>query len=406
MASPISGGRDFTATGGSEAARTKWTVDAAFQVRFVHRLRFTRHALDPANPTLADVVREGGGLPAKVLVFVDSSVALNNANLLAHLDAYTRAHPDVMRITGPMQTVPGGEECKNRPEVVDAALRAIDAGGLCRQSYIIVIGGGAVLDAVGYAAALAHRGIRLIRFPTTTLSQADSGVGVKNGINTFGKKNYLGIFAVPWAVINDEIFLDSLSDRDWFCGFGEAVKVSLLNDAGFFEHICASLDGIRRRDYAVTMPILRRSAELHLRHITDGGDPFEMTTAHPLDFGHWAAHKLEQMTDFRLRHGEAVALGLALDVVYSSKIGLLDWDVAERVVDCLEALNLETYDPAMRDTETLLGGIEEFRQHLGGTLTIALVKGIGRPIDMHEMHRQQILESVDYLARRADLHGG
>ena len=93
---------------------------------------------------------------------------------------------------------------------------------------MVAIGGGAVLDAVGYAAATAHRGVRLIRVPTTVLSQDDSAVGVKNGINAFGKKNFVGSFAPPHAVLNDFDLLRTLQDRDWRAGISEAVKVALL----------------------------------------------------------------------------------------------------------------------------------------------------------------------------------
>ncbi len=116
---------------------------------------------------------------------------------------------------------------------------------------MVVIGGGAVLDAVGFAAAIAHRGIRLVRLPTTTLGQADSGIGVKNSVNLFGKKNWIGTFAVPWAVINDAALLGTLSDRDFICGFAEAVKVSLLKDAAMFGQLCSSAGEIRRRQSAV-----------------------------------------------------------------------------------------------------------------------------------------------------------
>src|SRR5947199_194600 len=140
----------------------------------------------------------------------------------------------------------------------------------------------------------------LVRLPTTTLGQADSGVGVKNGVNLFQKKNWLGAFAVPWAVINDAGLLATLSDRDFRCGFSEAVKVSMLQDAGQFTTLCELAPRIARRDLSAALPAIRASAELHLRHITRGGDPFEMNEARPLDFGHWSAHKLEALTNFEL----------------------------------------------------------------------------------------------------------
>jgi len=262
---------------------------------------------------------------------------------------------------------------------------------------VLAIGGGAVLDVVGFAAATAHRGVRLVRMPTTTLAQADAGIGVKNGVNAFGTKNFLGSFAVPLAVINDEAFLSTLSDRDWRCGLSEAVKVALIKDQRFFELIEASVPRLARREDAAMRPIVRRSAALHLQHIVTGGDPFELQGARPLDFGHWSAHKLEQMTDFRLRHGEAVAIGVALDVVYSAMTGRLAETEAQRVIEVLERLGFVLYDAAMEDP-ALLDGLEEFREHLGGRLTITLLEGIGRPVDVHEIDRDRLAGAIGQLA--------
>ena len=243
-------------------------------------------------------------------------------------------------------------------------------------------------------------GVRLVRLPTTTLSQADSGIGVKNGINAFGKKNYLGTFSPPWAILNDEAFLSTLSDRDWRCGFAEAVKVGLVKDAALFESIEVKAAKIQRRDARAALPVIRESAEMHLRHITEGGDPFELISARPLDFGHWAAHKLEQMTGFELRHGEAVAIGLALDATYSVKIGLLDPAEGDRILRCLSALGFRLYDDAMADSDTLLQGLDEFREHLGGVLTLAMLRGIGDSVDLHEIEAAWVRESIEYLAQR------
>src|SRR5205823_6220044 len=175
-----------------------------------------------------------------------------------------------------LQVVPGGEVVKNEIHLLERMLKVFEAADLDRHSYVVVIGGGAVLDAVGFAAAIAHRGLRLVRLPTTTLGQADSGVGVKNGVNLFQKKNWLGAFAVPWAVINDAGLLATLSDRDFRCGFAEAVKVSMLQDAEQFARLCELAPRIAQRELSAALPAIRASAELHLRHITRGGDPFEM----------------------------------------------------------------------------------------------------------------------------------
>jgi 3-dehydroquinate synthase len=224
---------------------------------------------------------------------------------------------------------------------------------------------------------------------------------VKNAVNAFGKKNFLGTFHLPWAVVNDDRFLTTLSDRDWRSGLSEAVKVALLKDAAFFEELERAAPRLRERDSATVRPVIKRCAELHLEHIAEGGDPFELLNARPLDFGHWSAHKLEQVSDFEVKHGEAVAVGIALDVLYSLEMGLLKADDAERVLGCLSRIGFALYDEALADHATILDGLEEFREHLGGRLTITLLRGIGQPLDVHKIDRARMAVAMERLAARA-----
>lgn len=375
--------------------------NAEFEVKFTHRLRFTRDVFSTDNDSLINAIRDGQHIPARVQVFVDQGFLDQWPQLTNRIRDYFDHHSDEITLVDPIERVQGGEACKNDQQLQYRLCHAMNDAQLCRQSYALVIGGGAVLDAVGFAASMAHRGVRLIRMPTTTLSQDDSGIGVKNGINGFNKKNYLGTFAVPWAVINDELFLTTLSDRDWRAGFIEAVKVALIKDAALFEQIRAEADQIVTRDLEAAMPVIIRSAELHLRHITEGGDAFELTTARPLDFGHWAAHKLEQMSYFDLRHGEAVAIGIALDVIYSNMVGLLHDDDTEEILDCLRALGYNLWHDTLRDGDQLMKGLDEFQEHLGGELTIALLEGIGKSIDVHEIDTAKMRQAIEQLAIEA-----
>ncbi len=373
-------------------------VDAQFPVGWRVRLRFTRDVFAPGNGMLAEVFEQEAGADAcRLLAVVDGGVADAQPGLIASLRSYVEAHGRRLRLAGEPLIVPGGERAKNDQGVFESIVQTIHDAGLCRRSYVVVIGGGAVLDAAGFAAAVAHRGVRLIRIPTTALSQDDSGVGVKNSINAFGKKNFLGTFAPPWAVLIDSNFLTTLSSRDWRSGLSECVKVALVKDAGFFDQIANSVDALNARDLDVMSAILRRSAEMHLAHIVLGGDPFELTAARPLDFGHWAAHKVEQITDFRLRHGEAVSIGLCLDSTYSMLRGWLRKEQRGRIVDCLGGLGLPLYDAALQRQE-LLDGLDEFRQHLGGRLTIAMLRGIGVAFDVHEVDRGVMSRAVEILA--------
>lgn len=384
-------------------------VTAPFSVELVHRLRFCSDVLSPHNPLLAQTLgsendpattspsQQG---PIRVLVFVDQGVIDHWPVLEEQVEAYAKTYQKHLHLAAPVRAVPGGEACKNDRAIFDSVCRSIHDAGLCRRSAVVVIGGGAVMDTVGFAAAIAHRGIRLVRIPTTSLAQADAGVGVKNGINAFGKKNFLGTFSPPWAVINDETFLTTLSDRDWRCGLSEAVKVALVKDATLFDRIVTQTDRLVRRDLDTMAPIVRHSARLHLSHIVDGGDPFETSRARPLDFGHWLAHKLEQASGYRVRHGEAVAIGIAVDTIYSEMSGLLPQNEARVITDCLGRLGFALYDPALADTTTLLEGLEEFRQHLGGQLTVTLLKGIGMPIEVQRIDYGLMTTAIKRLVNR------
>lgn len=374
-------------------------ADVDFSVEFRHRLRFTRDVLGADSEVLAELLESSQGRVPRVQFWVDEHVLNSNPELKQRLHTLARRGVGRFEVAGNLQIVPGGEAVKNDVHVLERMLKVFHEADLDRRSYVVVIGGGAVLDAIGFAVAIAHRGLRLIRIPTTTLAQADSGIGVKNSVNLFNKKNWIGTFSVPWGVVNDRRLLHSLSDRDFRCGFSEAVKVACLKDVDFFRRILSSATEVSRREDAC-WSVIADSAFWHLRHITGGGDPFEMLEARPLDFGHWSAHKLETMTQFDLRHGEAVAIGVAIDTVYSSLVHGLPADEAEDILTSLEKLGILFDHPALENTDELFTGLEEFRQHLGGRLTLTMLERIGRPVDVHEVDRCSMKQAIQTVVRR------
>ena len=393
------------ASGGFEPEQLT-DIDQEVVVRLRYPVRFTRGLLDPRNRTLRDAVQAHGR--ARLLVAIDAGVARARLSVGSEVELYCEAHADALELASPPLVVPGGEAIKNDTRWVEEIRAAIDVLGVDRHSYVIAVGGGAVLDAVGFAAATAHRGVRLVRVPTTVLAQDDSAVGVKNGVNAFGKKNFVGSFASPHAVLNDAEMLLTLSDRDWRAGISEAVKVALLKDQAFFGWIEAHAGALRERSLDAMATLVHRSATLHLEHIAAGGDPFELGSSRPLDFGHWAAHKLEQLTDYELRHGEAVAVGIALDSTYSRLTGSLpagDW---RRIVDLFRAIGLPIWHAALAPGSgrpAVLDGLEEFREHLGGRLTIMLLERIGSGFEVHDMDEAVLLEASDLLRHRVQEEG-
>ncbi len=373
---------------------------------FTHRVFFTKDSFSQANETLAGILQpQRKNQSSKVIVYLDEGMLDGNPNLPDRIESYFKAREDCLHLVRSPIFICGGESAKNDWNLVDKIWRDLNDHAICRHSYVLAIGGGAALDLIGFAASTAHRGVRLIRFPTTTLSQGDGGVGVKNGINYFGKKNWVGTFSVPYAVVNDFSFLRGLPQCQKRAGYVEAVKVALIRDRSFFEQIEERADELAKFDELAIQQIIRKSAALHLEHIAGSGDPFEQGSSRPLDFGHWVAHKLEQLSGFKIGHGEAVAIGLAVDLLYSAKIGLIKPTSAERCLQLLERLGFRLFDPILvgqgkKDSQVILEGLEEFREHLGGELTITLLQGIGEGVEVHAMDTSKILQSVDDLRAR------
>jgi len=323
-------------------------LQQSFTIKFEYKVFFTSGLFSPDNPLFNDFLHgiSTGNNPRKILFVIDQGFMDAGNDVIAEIREYFKVHQAV-QLVPEIILVPGGEIVKNDINYFDRILEAVNTCKIDRHSYVAAIGGGSVLDLVGYAAAVSHRGIRHIRIPTTVLSQNDSGIGVKNGINYFGKKNFLGTFAPPVAVFNDQEYLKTLNERHWRSGISEAIKVSLIKDPDFFYWIETNAAALVERDMDTMNYLIRRCAELHMQHIA-GKDPFESGSSRPLDFGHWSAHKLEQLSNFEILHGEAVSMGMALDTVYSNLSGHLTDTESRRILDLLIKLGFELSHPIMQ----------------------------------------------------------
>jgi 3-dehydroquinate synthase len=379
----------------------------SFKIGYEYPVVFTRGAFNSANRSLIDALsRKEADKLHRCAIFVDDGVLAALPDLAERISAYASFHAKHLKIVGKLVPVPGGERCKNDPDTISTLLEKFSELAIDRHSFVIAIGGGAVLDAVGYAAAIFHRGVRHIRFPTTVLSQDDSGVGVKNAVNSLGLKNLIGTFAPPWAIINDSAFIDCLPPREKRAGMAEAVKVALIRDGNFFRWIEGNTAALAQFSRPHLDHLIKDCAELHMRQIRLGGDPFEAGSARPLDFGHWSAHKLEHLTQNEVNHGEAVAIGIALDTRYSVMTGLLAAGEDERVIRVLKRLGFALWHDALRQKNakgqlSLLQGLADFQEHLGGELTITLLADIGRGIEVHEMNAERINRCIDWLQQQA-----
>ena len=366
---------------------------------FAFPVVFTRAAFAPANPALVEVFGRAEAGPHRLAVVVDGGLTRADPGLIDRLETYVAAHGQRLQLGAPPLVVAGGERAKADFAVVQAVWELLFEARLCRQSFVVAVGGGAVLDAVGLAAATAHRGVRLVRLPSTVLAQNDAGIGVKNGINAFGRKNFLGTFAPPYAVVNDLDLLASLPPREARAGLAEAVKVGLVRDGAFFARLVALAPRLAVLEPEAVAEAVTRCAALHLEHIAGGGDPFELGSARPLDFGHWAAHALEEATRGELRHGEAVAVGMALDCVYARDVGLFPAADCQAVLDLLTALGLAVWHPALAGLD-MAGAMEAFREHLGGRLHLTLPTGRGTRVEVLAVDPVRLQAARDTLARQ------
>ncbi len=372
-------------------------------VPFDFPVLFCRDLFAPENGLLLDVLRRREpGRRHRAMVVAERPVLDANPGLADRIRDWFAAHADAVELVADPFLLPGGEAAKNDYRLTMTLIDAMLEHRMDRQSYVIGIGGGALLDAAGFAASLVHRGLRMVRVPTTVLAQNDAAVGVKTAMNLHGGKNTIGTFAPPFAVINDFLLLRTLPFRDWIAGASEAFKVAMIKDAAFFDWLCAAAPRLRARDDAAMEELVERCALLHLDHIRAGGDPFEMGSARPLDFGHWSAHKLESLSGYRVRHGEAVAAGIALDALYARRLGLLAPADAARLLEALRAAGFDLWHPEMDarlgdGTHALLQGLADFQEHLGGDLCITLPDGVGRRVEVHTMDFALLADALDEL---------
>ena len=374
----------------------KIRIRQQFTASYDYPVLFTRNTFTNINEDLISLIDNHDESP-KILPIIDSGLLAANPALEAQVANYFSHHQLYIL---PALVVPGGEDCKNDAGVIDLIYQAVEKYAIDRHSYILVLGGGAVIDCVGFAAATAHRGIRLIRMPTTVLGQNDAGIGVKNAINYNHRKNYIGTFAPPYAVINDFSLLDSLTTRDKRSGISEAIKVALIKDVDFFNELYRNRERLADFEPKAMESMIIKGAQWHLNHIATSGDPFELGSARPLDFGHWSAHKIEELSHNELRHGEAVAIGIAMDSIYSHLIGHLKTEQLTKILTLLITLGFNLAHPVLEKLN-INNALDEFKEHLGGKLCITLLKGIGASFETNEINEALMEKAVSQLLANA-----
>ncbi|MDO8882469.1 MAG: 3-dehydroquinate synthase [Pseudotabrizicola sp.] len=332
-----------------------------------YEVRIGPGLIDSAGAQLLPFLRR-----RKVAVVTDSSVApLHLERLLASFAA--------KGIEATALALPAGEATKGWPEFARATEWLLEQK-IERRDIVVAFGGGVIGDLAGFAAAVLRRGVRFVQIPTTLLSQVDSSVGGKTGINTAQGKNLVGAFHQPTLVLADIDVLETLPARDFLAGYGEVVKYGLLGDAAFFDWLEVNAPNMAQ-DRSLRQYAVRRSVEMKAGIVSR--DETEEGERALLNLGHTFCHALEKATGYseRLLHGEGVAIGCTLAFELSQRLGLCSQEAPSRVRAHLRAMgtkvDLKDIPGDLPDAQTLLALMGQDKKVVDGQLRFILARGIG-----------------------------
>jgi 3-dehydroquinate synthase len=303
------------------------------------------------------------------------------------------ALPDSHRLV-----LPGGEECKSLA-YLEQLWEFFAASKLDRRGLVISVGGGAMSDLVGFAAATYMRGVAFAAIPTTLLAQVDAGIGGKSGINVRGVKNLVGSIAQPVGIIIDTTVLQSLPAREIRSGFAEIVKHGLIADRGYFELVTS-------RDCSAWEPhelvdIVFRSCQI--KGAIVGEDPSEQGTRKALNFGHTLGHAIEAYalhTGMSLNHGESVSIGMNAACFIARHVGLLADTEWQECVNGIARAGLPLSLPHAIDAEDLLNLLTLDKKNVGGATRWTLLKAIGCVIVDQAVPLEIVHQAISYIQPR------
>ncbi len=333
----------------------------------------------------------------KVAVITDETVAATHLMALA-------ASLESQGIAMTALAIPPGEGSKGWPQF-ERCVEWLLEQKIERRDVVVAFGGGVVGDLVGFACAVLRRGVRFVQLPTTLLSQVDSSVGGKTGINTAQGKNLVGAFHQPSLVLADIDALATLPPRDFLAGYGEVVKYGLLGDAAFYDWLEVNAPAMAQGDSVLRQYAVKRSVEMKAGIVSR--DETEEGERALLNLGHTFCHALEKATGYgnRLLHGEGVAIGCALAFELSQRMGLCAQEAPSRVRAHLRAMGMKV-DIAdipgdLPGAEALLALMGQDKKVVDGKLRFILAHGIGQAFVADDVPHDLVLTLLaDALAAR------
>lgn len=356
------------------------------------------------NPFMREVLRADPGRRLRVLALVDAGIPGVREALVPRIMAWFVQHADAFELVKAPMVLPGGEASKGDGHLVDQLWECMAVQCLRRDTVVLCIGGGAFLDWTGFAAATARGGMRIVRVPTTSMGQAEAGVALRNCVNRFRRKDWAVVRALPWAVVNDPAFLPLQDPEASRLGLAGALRIALTRDAALFDLMEARAEAMRRNDWTALASVVERSAQLHRDQALAAAERFEHAGPQVVDLGGWVAHKLEQISGFTFPHGAAVAVGIAMDTIYSVEKGLLAELDGGRILAVLRSCGFPCWSEWLDDMgrggrPLFLKGLEDFREQSGGPLRLTLLRGIGRASYVDHVDETAVLFCREHLRR-------
>ena len=290
-------------------------------------------------------------------------------------------------------TIPAGEENKNL-DVIRDIFRHLIEEGYDRSSLLIALGGGVVGDMTGFAAATYLRGIDYIQIPTTLLSQADSSIGGKTGVDFDGYKNMIGAFKMPILVYENVSVLKTLDDRQYASGFAEVMKHGLILDGEYYEWLIDHMEEIQNRRPSTLQKMLLRSNKIKQEVVEN--DPYEKGNRMLLNFGHTLGHAIEKESGFTRTHGECVALGCTAAAYISYKRGYIDADECYEVRDMFVPFGLPITLPKL-NIRSVISLTKKDKKAKEGNPRFILLRGIGEAFVANDVTQEEMKEALEQL---------
>lgn len=287
--------------------------------------------------------------------------------------------------------LPAGEEYKTL-DTVKNVYEFLIQEGFHRKDMLIALGGGVIGDMTGFVAATYLRGIDFVQIPTTLLSQTDSSIGGKTGVDFDGYKNMVGAFKMPKLVYINLSVLNTLDSRQYFSGFAEVMKYGLIKDAAFYEWLIENMYEICERDSQTLLKMVKRSCEI--KKLIVEKDPTEQGERALLNLGHTIGHAIEKAKNFSLLHGECVALGCVAAAYISWKKQMLSMDEYYEIRDMFVPFYLPiTVEDIL--PEEIVNFTKSDKKMESGFLKFVLLKRIGKAVIDTTVTEQEILDAVN-----------